>query len=162
MIFAILTYYLILLHFRDNKNVVLPVSEAPPESVQVLATCHSLIQLDDGIVGDPLEKATLSAVDWNLTKGMFSRNVIKRRKTATTVHSLFIGDAVIPKRGKYPGMKIFHRFHFSSTLKRMSVLAGYTPPGSTETHYVATVKGAPETLKSMVTLLVYFRITTSQ
>ncbi|XP_065199727.1 endoplasmic reticulum transmembrane helix translocase [Planococcus citri] len=111
----------------ENKNAVLPVSEAPPESVQVLATCHSLIQLDDGIVGDPLEKATLSAVDWNLTKG----------------------DAVIPKRGKYPGMKIFHRFHFSSTLKRMSVLAGYTPPGSTETHYVATVKGAPETLKSM-------------
>lgn len=33
----------------------------------------------------------------------------------------------------------------------MSVLAGYTPPGSTETYYVATVKGAPETLKPMVT-----------
>ncbi|XKL67641.1 hypothetical protein PGB90_003132 [Kerria lacca] len=111
----------------ENKTRVLPVSEAPQTSVQVLATCHSLVQLDDGIVGDPLEKATLSAVDWNLTKG----------------------DAVIPKRGKYPGMKIFHRFHFSSSLKRMSVLAGYTPPGSTETNYVATVKGAPETLKSM-------------
>lgn len=48
-------------------------------------------------------------------------------------------------------MKIFHRFHFSSGLKRMSVLAGYTPPGSTETFYIATVKGAPETLKPMVT-----------
>lgn len=32
----------------------------------------------------------------------------------------------------------------------MSVLAGYTPPGSTETFYIATVKGAPETLKPMV------------
>ena len=31
----------------------------------------------------------------------------------------------------------------------MSVIAGYSLPGSVETHYMATVKGAPETLKSM-------------
>lgn len=60
------------------------------------------------------------------------------------------GDAVIPKRGKAPGMKIFHRHHFSSALKRMSVVAGYMMPGTTENVYVTTVKGAPETLKEMV------------
>ncbi|XP_043245096.1 endoplasmic reticulum transmembrane helix translocase-like isoform X2 [Amphibalanus amphitrite] len=103
------------------------IAEAPPETVQVLASCHSLAQLDDGLVGDPLEKATLTAVDWSLTKG----------------------DAVIPKKGKMPGLKIFHRYHFSSALKRMSVLAGFTEPGTSETHYLATVKGAPETLKPM-------------
>jgi len=32
----------------------------------------------------------------------------------------------------------------------MSVIAGYTPPGSTDVDYIVTVKGAPEILKDMV------------
>ena len=107
--------------------VVCPVSKASLESVQVLATCHSLVMLDDGLVGDPVEKATLSAVEWSLTKG----------------------EAVIPKKGKYSGLKIFQGYHFSSTLKRMTVVCGYTVPSTSETRYLATVKGAPETLRSM-------------
>lgn len=57
---------------------------------------------------------------------------------------------MIPQKKKTHGLKIFHRFHFSSALKRMSVIAGHTPPGSMETEYIATVKGAPETIKAMV------------
>lgn len=112
-----------------DKPKVCPISEIPVESIQVLATCHSLVQMEDGMVGDPLEKATLMAIDWNLTKG----------------------DAVIPKRGKLLALKIFQRYHFSSALKRMSVIAGYSLPGSSETNYIGTVKGAPETLKRMFT-----------
>jgi len=110
-----------------GKDGVIPVDQAPTESIQVLATCHSLVMLDDGLVGDPLEKATLTAVDWSLTKG----------------------EAVIPRKGKMAGLKIFQRHHFSSALKRMSVVAGYTVPGTSETRYLATVKGAPETLRQM-------------
>ena len=79
------------------------------------------------MVGDPLEKATLTAVDWSLTKG----------------------DAVIPKKGKFAGLKIFQRHHFNSSLKRMSVVCGFTVPGTSETKYLVTVKGAPETLRPM-------------
>merc|ERR1719206_501262 len=112
---------------NSGKDGVIPVDEAPTESIQVLATCHSLVMLDDGLVGDPLEKATLTAVDWSLTKG----------------------EAVIPRKGKLAGLKIFQRHHFSSALKRMTVVAGYTVPGTSETRYMATVKGAPETLRQM-------------
>ncbi len=60
---------------------------------------------------------------------------------------------MVPKKGKGHGLKIYQRFHFASALKRMSVIAGHTALGSVETEYLATVKGAPETLRSMVRLL---------
>ena len=110
----------------DNGELVSP-GLVPEETAQVLATCHALVQLDTDLVGDPLEKATLQAVDWTLSKG----------------------DTVVPRKGKGHGLKIYQRFHFASSLKRMSVIVGHTPVGSVETTYMATVKGAPETLKPM-------------
>ena len=44
------------------------VEKAPIETQQVLGCCHSLLLLDDELVGDPLEKAALTALDWELTK----------------------------------------------------------------------------------------------
>ncbi|XP_073705614.1 endoplasmic reticulum transmembrane helix translocase [Garra rufa] len=112
---------------RDGKQVM-PVSDIPVDTHRVVATCHSLVTLDDGqLVGDPLEKAMLTAADWTLTKDekVFSRSI------------------------KTPGLKIHQRFHFASALKRMSVLASYERMGSSELCYISTVKGAPETLKDM-------------
>lgn len=46
-------------------------------------------------------------------------------------------------------MRIHQRFHFSSALKRMAVLASLEN-ASGEIRYLAAVKGAPETLHAMV------------
>lgn len=55
------------MYFSGKQMIT--AAEAPLETVHVLATCHALVHLEDDLVGDPLEKATLKAVEWNLTKG---------------------------------------------------------------------------------------------
>ena len=51
------------------KHDLIPARESPFETQCVLATCHSLVLLEGDLVGDPMEKVALNAVDWNLSKG---------------------------------------------------------------------------------------------
>lgn len=81
---------------------------------------------------------------------MLSRHFPFIVEHSSTFALCFQGETVIPQRRRTHGLKIYHRYHFSSALKRMSVIAGHTPAGSMETEYICTVKGAPETLKPMV------------
>ena len=107
--------------FSSNKIEITPVQDLPLETVHAMATCHTLINLDDELIGDPLEKVILQAIDWNLTKG----DVVVAKKTKLMLN-----------RPTFIGWKIYQRFHFSSALKRMSVIAGHTKPGSSETTYM--------------------------
>lgn len=75
--------------------------------------------------------------------------------THRVVLSLYADDSIIPvKRGKSTVMKILQRHHFSSALKRMCVVVAYDLSGS-EMHYMVAVKGAPETLKTMVSEIIF-------
>ena len=58
----------------------------------------------------------------------------------------------MPNKGRRVSMRIVHRHHFSSALKRMSAIVSIQNPGSSSSEYMVTVKGAPETLRPMVSL----------
>ncbi|XP_065830275.1 endoplasmic reticulum transmembrane helix translocase-like isoform X2 [Oscarella lobularis] len=113
---------------NENVDTLVAVSDASNQTSLVLASCHSLVQLDEGSVGDPLEKAALKAVDWSISRG----------------------DIVTPRKGLRQSIKILHRFHFSSALKRMSCVVSHQKGATGETFYMATVKGAPEMIKGML------------
>eukprot|EP00276_Gloeochaete_wittrockiana_P023948 CAMPEP_0184365734 /NCGR_PEP_ID=MMETSP1089-20130417/150349_1 /TAXON_ID=38269 ORGANISM="Gloeochaete wittrockiana, Strain SAG46.84" /NCGR_SAMPLE_ID=MMETSP1089 /ASSEMBLY_ACC=CAM_ASM_000445 /LENGTH=1238 /DNA_ID=CAMNT_0026707081 /DNA_START=169 /DNA_END=3882 /DNA_ORIENTATION=- len=104
----------------DTTNV-------PDEVAFVLAGCHSLVYLDNSLVGDSMEKASLSAINWSYTKGELA---VSRKKSNQTV-------------------RILHRFHFSSALKRMAALAT-VDDGVDHDALWAMVKGAPETIEALL------------
>ncbi|KAF4610180.1 hypothetical protein D9613_010592 [Agrocybe pediades] len=109
----------------DSKKLV-NVKETSRETMLCLAAAHALVKLDDGtVVGDPMEKTTLDALEWNLTKGKSKFLLINSSYKVT--------------------LNIRRRFQFSSALKRMSTIS--TLPGG---RLLAAVKGAPETIKTML------------
>jgi cation-transporting ATPase 13A1 len=113
----------------SNPRELVSVTKTKKETTLALAAAHALVLLEDGtMVGDPMEKTTLSALDWKLTKG---DNLSPNAKDAP--HKMQIN--------------IKRRYQFSSALKRMSTISSVSD-GSGKKMVVA-VKGAPETLKPM-------------
>lgn len=120
---------------------VIPVHNVGIETTLVLATAHALVKLDEGeIVGDPMEKATLSSLGWNL-----GRNDTLTSKGAAASK----GSSRCPE-----SVQIKRRFQFSSALKRQSAVATIvTTDRQTSKKSKGTfvaVKGAPETINSML------------
>jgi manganese-transporting P-type ATPase len=103
-------------------------TQAPKQTTLVLAAAHALVELDDNVIGDPMEKNTLDSIEWTVGK---SDIISPKGKDSKTFH------------------KILRRFPFSSALKRMSTISSLTDSGKVQ--LMVSVKGAPETLKSMYT-----------
>jgi manganese-transporting P-type ATPase len=110
--------------------------ETPAETMLVLAAAHALVKLDDGtIVGEPMEKATVSELRWTVGS-----------------HDTVTSNSP-PGVDKY-AVQIKRRFQFSSTLKRQSSVATQiiSPRGSNKkllSSFIA-VKGAPETIRQFL------------
>ncbi|KAI8149877.1 hypothetical protein BJV82DRAFT_585075 [Fennellomyces sp. T-0311] len=115
----------------DQSSTELKAATAvPKETKWVLASAHALVQLEDGVVGDPMEKETLKALDWELGAR----------------------EIVAPKESKKKeNLQIRRRFQFSSALKRQSTISILVHPDFGKHKTFAAVKGAPETLRDMYT-----------
>ncbi|KAJ3194964.1 hypothetical protein HDU82_002272, partial [Entophlyctis luteolus] len=112
---------------NDTKKLLKP-NEIPKQTAFVLAAAHALVQLDDDIIGDPMEKNTLESISWTLGKDEVVRPKVQGFKEKLDI-------------------KIVRRFQFSSALKRMSTVSLLNEHGNAQVLYA--VKGAPETLRSM-------------
>ena len=117
------------------------VTDVGLQTTLVLATAHALVKLDEGeIVGDPMEKATLTSLGWTLGEN----DILTNKATSAKKTGSSVGDSVQIKR----------RFQFSSALKRQSsiatvVAANRSTSKKTKATFVG-VKGAPETIRTML------------
>ena len=127
---------------KDGAHSTLTkVSDVSMQTTLVLSTAHALVKLDEGeIVGDPMEKATLTSLGWGLGKN----DILTCKSNSGTKKGSLAGDSVQIKR----------RFQFSSALKRQSSIATViSTDRSTQKKSKATfvgVKGAPETIRKML------------
>lgn len=113
---------------------LIAVTEARESTLLVLATAHSVVKLDDGTtVGDPMERATLKSIGWTIGPN----------------------DTVLPpsKTEQFAGLHVAirRRFQFNSILKRQCTVSSLIRKHGESTKILVSVKGAPETIMTMLT-----------
>ncbi len=57
---------------KQQQHVITPCDQLPDDTKFVIAGCHSLAFIGQGLVGDPLEKASFKAINFAYTKGLCS------------------------------------------------------------------------------------------
>ncbi|KAA8522607.1 hypothetical protein F0562_013032 [Nyssa sinensis] len=103
----------------DNMDLETDMTKVPSHTMEILASCHALVFVDNKLVGDPLEKAALKGIDWTYKSD----------------------EKAMPKKGGGNAVQIVQRHHFASHLKRMAVVV------RVQEQFLAFVKGAPETIQ---------------
>ncbi|GBG89136.1 hypothetical protein CBR_g48843 [Chara braunii] len=115
----------------ETKELITESKKLPEMAASALAACHSLVFVDNKLVGDPLEKAAIKGAQWCYTSD----------------------ERAFPKGQPRKSVQILHRFHFASHLKRMSVIVSVDPGSASSQGFLVLVKGAPETIQSRLVTL---------
>jgi cation-transporting ATPase 13A1 len=124
---------------KDNDEPTLPRETLRVlVGCQSLATTHAFVPGQDGrttvvnkLVGDPMEKAVMDACLWTLLPGGNDTVVETNRSPSSSI-------------------RILHRFCFTSTLRRMTVLAIDNEETTSKDDIWALTKGSPETIMPLL------------
>ncbi|KAJ9562227.1 hypothetical protein OSB04_007387 [Centaurea solstitialis] len=116
----------------DNIDLETDTKKVPSRTLEILASCHALVFVDNKLVGDPLEKAAIKGIEWTYKSD----------------------EKAMPKKGGGVTVQIVQRHHFASHLKRMAVVV------RTEEQFFAFVKGAPETIQERLNDVPAFYVST--
>jgi cation-transporting ATPase 13A1 len=130
------------MHRPADHHALASVHAVGLETTLTLAAAHALVLLEDGIVGDPMEKTTIEALNWSLGVN----------DTLSPLPPAPAGEpkAKLEPLPGAPKIVVRRRYQFSSALKRMSTVSQVYLSGNVhKPKTFVAVKGAPETLRAM-------------
>jgi len=136
------------------------VHESAAAAALVLSSCHSLVDMDGKLSGDPIEVAALETIGWTYdAEAETSKPTVADGKALTDADK----EKTPAAASKYDveSVRILQRFRFASELQRMAVVAEVTLPdgvskvsglegGAGESGHYAFVKGSPEAVRTLL------------
>lgn len=155
------------------------VNEASTMACVVLAGCHSLIEVDNKLLGDPIEVAALRGISWSYQPSTSTASpsnwrakeitILRQKEFMANLKDEVESDkkekeevakkiAELEKSLKQDRLEasklsvaIKHRFHFSSDLQRMSTICKVTSSdGKCQSGMYSLVKGSPEAIGQLL------------
>lgn len=131
------------LQASNNVLAHVPMIASNLDATLVLAGCQSLVQIDGKMIGDPVEEASIRAIDFTYDAGSRQCHVKKDLERAGERR----WGAGINQKDVF--VQILHRNHFASKLQRMSVVAK-VHLGEKGVRTRSLVKGSPEALSALM------------
>uniref|UniRef100_A0AAV1TWU3 P-type ATPase A domain-containing protein n=1 Tax=Peronospora matthiolae TaxID=2874970 RepID=A0AAV1TWU3_9STRA len=128
---------------KDKVLGHVPMIAANLDATLVLAGCQSLVQIDGKMVGDPVEEASIRAIDFSydaVTRQCQAKKDMERASERRWGHGI---------NQKEVSVQIMHRNHFASKLQRMSVVARVNL-GDKGVQVRSLVKGSPEAVATLM------------
>ncbi len=124
------------------------ITSVPEKVLHVLVGCHSLLQVEDQLVGDPLEVSVFNSLGWGMVTEDRSAPLTlpeleRLRSKAEDAESM----PTKPAGNANGSVRTLHRWPFSSALRRMSALVQVVTAGRSAAEPMIVPTGAPEVIE---------------